>query len=382
VNGLTFVLPQAEADQVRGSLAAWRVSNKVQRLWDRDASLWTSADESRWLGWLTIVGEQLAQLDRWNELADEVKTEAFTHAVLLGMGGSSLCPEVLRLTFGKIAGFPDLHIVDSTDPSQIKAVAARVDLARTLFIVSSKSGSTLEPNIFKQYFYERVKSVVGEANAGRHFVAVTDPGSSMEHVARQDGFRHIFAGVPSIGGRYSALSAFGMAPAAIMGLDVARFLKTTEQMVRACGPQVAAEDNPGVVLGTMQRGRNKVSLFSSPRTGDLGAWLEQLLAESTGKIGRGLIPIDGEPLGPPRAYGDDRVIVYLRLESAPDAEQDAGTRSSDRGNRSSAFQSETSTTSARNSSAGRLRLPSPAPSSASTHSISLTWRRARLRRGV
>jgi transaldolase/glucose-6-phosphate isomerase len=328
VNGLTFALPQAETDQVRSLLAEWRAAHTVRRLWDRDASVWTSADESRWLGWLTIVGEQLAQLDTLNALADEVKAEAFTHAVLLGMGGSSLCPEVLRLTFGKIAGFPDLQIVDSTDPAQIKAVEERVDLARTLFIVSSKSGSTLEPNIFKQYFYDRVTSAVGEAAAGRRFIAVTDPGSNMERVAKQDGFRHVCAGVPSIGGRYSALSAFGMVPAAIMGLDVARFLKATEKMVRACGPDVAPEDNPGVVLGSVlgvlaQRGRDKVTLISSPGIGDLGAWLEQLLAESTGKGGRGLIPVDGEPLGSPPAYADDRLFVYVRLQSAPDAKQDA-----------------------------------------------------------
>ena len=327
VNGLTFALPQSEADQVRSSLAEWRNANKVRRLWERDASVWTSADESRWLGWLTAAGDQSEQIDSLKKLADEVKAEGFTHAVLLGMGGSSLCPEVLRLTFGKIDGFPDLQIVDSTDPAQIKAVEERVDLAHTLFVVSSKSGSTLEPNIFKQYFYDRVKSVVGEAEAGRRFIAVTDPGSNMERVAREDGFRHIFAGVPSIGGRYSALSAFGMVPAVVMGLDVARFLESTERMVRACGPQVAAEDNPGVVLGTIlgvlaQRGRNKVTLISSPRIGDLGAWLEQLLAESTGKIGKGLIPIDGEPLGPPPTYAGDRVFVYVRLESAPEARQD------------------------------------------------------------
>jgi hypothetical protein len=220
-----------------------------------------------------------------------------------------------------------LHVLDSTDPAQIRATEKGIDLAKTIFIVSSKSGSTLEPNIFKQYFFERVKSVVGEKEAGSRFIAVTDPGSKMQRVAEGDKFRHIFFGLASIGGRYSALSDFGMVPAAIMGVDVAKFLELTEEMVRACGPEVAAEENPGVVLGAIlgtlgNRGRDKVTLVASPGIYDVGAWLEQLLAESTGKVGKGLIPIDGERLASPAAYGNDRVFAYLRLESAPDAAQD------------------------------------------------------------
>jgi len=247
---------------------------------------------------------------------------------LLGMGGSSLCPEVLRLTFGRIPGSPELHIVDSTDPAQIRSVERRIDLRQSLFIVSSKSGGTLEPNILFQYFFDRVSATVGEQEAGRRFIAITDPGSNMQRVAEQHGFRRIFYGVPSIGGRYSALSAFGVVPAAIMGLDIARFLDLTQEMVRACGPTVAPRENPGVMLGTIlgvlgTRGRDKVTLVTSPAIGDLGAWLEQLLAESTGKIGKGLIPIDGEPLASPEAYGRDRVFIYLGLDSAPDSLQDA-----------------------------------------------------------
>jgi len=328
VNRQTYSLSADVADSVKASLADWQANDKVRRLWNRDATLWTSGDEARWLGWLTIVDDQRSHIDELTRLAAEVKAEGFTHAVLLGMGGSSLCPEVLRLTFGRIAGSPDLQILDSTDPAQVSALERRLDLARTLFIVSSKSGSTLEPNIFNQYFFARVKEVVGEERAGSRFIAVTDPGSHMQQVAERSGFRHIFFGDPSIGGRYSALSAFGMVPAAVMGLDVSRLLQAADDMVHACAASVPAAQNPGVVLGTTlgllaNRGRDKVTLVTSPAIGDFGAWLEQLLAESTGKQGKGLIPIDGEPLAAPVAYGTDRVFVYVRLDTAPDRAQDA-----------------------------------------------------------
>ena len=261
-------------------------------------------------------------------MAEEVKREGFTDILLLGMGGSSLCPEVLEKTFGRIAGFPQMHVLDSTDPAQIKAFESEINLARTLFIVSSKSGTTLEPNIYKQYFFERVKQVVGAEKAGSHFIAITDPGSKMQQVAEADRFRHIFHGDPSIGGRYSALSNFGMVPAALMGLDIAKFLDRTEEMVEACGPSSPVHENPGVVLGIIlgtaaQSGRDKVTLVTSPGISDLGAWLEQLLAESTGKQGKGIIPVDREELASPDVYGNDRIFAYLRLDSAPDATQDA-----------------------------------------------------------
>src|SRR6185369_633244 len=170
--------------------------------------------------------------------AAEVKKENFTDILLLGMGGSSLCPDVLRVTFGKIAGFPQLHVLDSTDPAQVKAFENQVNLAKTLFIVSSKSGTTLEPNIFKQYFFEKVKQTIGPDKAGSRFIAITDPGSKMQQVAEADHFRHIFPGLPSIGGRYSALSNFGVVPGALMGLDMSRFLARTQEMVEACGAGV------------------------------------------------------------------------------------------------------------------------------------------------
>jgi glucose-6-phosphate isomerase len=243
------------------------------------------------------------------------------------MGGSSLCPEVLSLTYPEVPGFPRLHILDSTDPAQIRTIESKINIAKTLFIVSSKSGSTLEPNIYKQYFFERAQQTVGADKAGSHFIAITDPGSKMQLVAERDRFRHIFYGLPSIGGRYSALSNFGMVPGAAMGLDIGKFLQRTKEMVEACKAATPVEQNPGVMLGLIlgtaaKLGRDKVTLITSPGISDLGAWLEQLLAESTGKQGKGIIPVDRETPGAPEVYGNDRVFAYLRLEAAPDAAQD------------------------------------------------------------
>jgi transaldolase/glucose-6-phosphate isomerase len=328
INRQTFHLGEGLLSAVNASFDDWRRNDKMRRFWSGDASLWTGADENRWLGWLGVTDDQLAHVRHLSEVAEEVKSAGYKHAVLLGMGGSSLCPEVLRLTFGKIQGFPELHILDSTDPAQIRALEERLDLAKSIFIVSSKSGGTLEPNIYKQYFFDRVKRLSGEKEAGNRFIAITDPGSKMQHVAEDDKFRHIFFGLPTIGGRYSALSDFGMVPAAVMGIDVERFLSTTEEMVHACGSSVPVEENPGAVLGTIlgvlgNHGRDKVTIIASPGIADLGAWLEQLIAESTGKEGKGLIPVDREALTKPEAYGNDRLFVYLRLDSEPDQSQDA-----------------------------------------------------------
>jgi len=328
LNRQTYKLPGPLAGAVAASLEEWKKNNKVARLWQKDASLWSGTDESNWLGWLTITEEQVAHIDALKQIAEDVKNARFKHALLLGMGGSSLCPEVLRMTFGKIKGYPELHVLDSTDPAQIKAIEAKVDLKSTVCIVSSKSGSTLEPNIYKQYFFERVKTKVGEKEAGNRFIAITDPGSKLQQVAEADKFRKIFFGVPSIGGRYSALSNFGMVPGAVMGLDVAKFLKNTEEMVKASGASSVADSNPGVILGTIlgvaaNHGRDKITIVTSPGIFDLGAWLEQLIAESTGKIGKGIIPVDRERLAKPATYGNDRVFAYLRLESKPSKAQDA-----------------------------------------------------------
>jgi len=328
VSRLKTSLPETLATAVKSTIAEWQSGGKMKRLWDRDASVWTGEDESKWLGWLDIVEEQIAQQDTLQKFAKEVHTRGFEHILLLGMGGSSLCPEVLRMTFGRIPQFPTLHVLDSTDPAQVKAFEHQIDIAKTLFIVSSKSGSTLEPNIFKQYFFERTKQVVGSTKAGSHFVAVTDPGSKMQEVAEHDHFLHVFFGRPSIGGRYSALSNFGMVPGAAMGLDTKKFLDRAAEMVRACSASVSVESNTGAVLGIIlgsaaNAGRDKVTIITSPGISDLGAWLEQLLAESTGKVGKGIIPVDREDLAAPEVYGNDRVFAYVRLENGGDADQDA-----------------------------------------------------------
>jgi transaldolase / glucose-6-phosphate isomerase len=321
-------LPETLAAAVKTTIADWKAGGKMQRLWQRDATLWTGSDEANWLGWLDITEEQIAHPIELRNLAKEVWSAGFRDVLLLGMGGSSLCPEVLRMTFGKIAGYPDLHVLDSTDPAQVKAFENKIDIARALFIVSSKSGSTLEPNIFKQYFFERTKQAVGADKAGSHFIAITDPGSKMQQVAEADRFRHIFFGRPSIGGRYSALSHFGMVPAAVMGVDIKKFLDRTQEMVRACGPSASVEENPGAVLGIIlgaaaRSGRDKVTIITSPDIADLGAWLEQLLAESTGKVGKGIIPVDREELAAPEVYGNDRVFAYIHTEHATEVAQDA-----------------------------------------------------------
>jgi transaldolase/glucose-6-phosphate isomerase len=328
VKNLTYRLPDNLTQGVNATLDDWKKNGKVKRLWARDASLWTNTDENKWLGWLGLTEDQISNRDRFIRIAEEIRVAGFTHALLLGMGGSSLGVEVLRLTFGKFQEFPEMLVLDSTDPAQIRAVESKLDLAKTIFIVSSKSGGTLEPNILKQYFFERVKQVVGAAEAGKRFIAITDPGSKLQQVAEADGFRHVFFGIPSVGGRYSVLSNFGMIPGAMQGIDIAKFLDRAEEMVHSCASVVPADENPGVILGailgTLQKaGRDKVTIFTSPGISDLGAWLEQLLAESTGKEGKGLIPVDREQVGSPDVYGNDRLFTYLRLEDAPDPKQDS-----------------------------------------------------------
>lgn len=324
----TYTLPDDLAAAVSASLDVWRVDGKVRRLWVRDATVWTATDEGEWLGWLGITEDPQATESRLRAIAKEIRDAGFSHAALLGMGGSSLCPEVMARTFGTQNGYPDLHVLDSTDPAQVRTFEGQVDLANTIFIVSSKSGTTLEPNIFTRYFFERVRQAVGTDQAGSRFMAITDPGSELQRLAESLRFRHICFGLPSIGGRYSALSDFGLAPAAIMGLDVLKLLDRAETMAHACASCVPVEENPGVVLGTVlgvlaTHGRDKVTIIASPDIRHFGAWLEQLLAESTGKEGKGLIPVDRESAGPIEVYGADRVFIYLRLASDPDPSQDA-----------------------------------------------------------
>jgi transaldolase / glucose-6-phosphate isomerase len=320
---------------VSDEIARWACEANIARLWRRDSTLFSGADEARWLGWLEIVDRQLKDTGPLEKAAADASRgdgKPFRHVVVLGMGGSSLCPEVMARTFGSKAGFPELLVLDSTVPAQVRTLDAKLDPATTLFIVASKSGSTIEPNSFKQYFYERAQAAVGQGNAGpekagRQFAAVTDPGTKMQSIAEGDGFRAIYYGLPDIGGRFSALSNFGMIPAASSGIDAVAFLQHAQAMVRACAND-SVDANPGVMLGIVvgiaaKEGRDKLTLITSPAIGGLGAWLEQLIAESTGKLGKGIVPVDGERPAAPDTYGDDRLFVYTRLATAPDSAQDA-----------------------------------------------------------
>src|SRR3984957_5107454 len=303
----------------------WRAAARIRRLWQHDKSVWTGTDEDKGLGCLPPPAA--ADIADYEDFAQRVKGQNFSDAVVLGMGGSSLGPEVLAETFARKSGFPKLHVLDSTDPAQVRALEKKVDIAKTLFIVSSKSGGTTEPNVMKDYFFARVAKAIGAGKAGHRFIAVTDPGSSLEKVATKQGFARIFHGDPAIGGRYSVLSPFGLVPAAAAGIDLRAVLKHTLSMVRSCGPDVPPHENPGVQLGLAMghaglEGRDKVTILSSKKIADFGAWAEQLIAESTGKDGKGLIPIDGEPLGDPALYGNDRFFIDLRTEGENDAAHD------------------------------------------------------------
>jgi transaldolase / glucose-6-phosphate isomerase len=321
----TLTLGTAMGQAVEKNTEAWRGSAKIRRLWQKDKSVWTGKDENKWLGWLTSPAR--ADIADYEDFARRVKGQEFTDAVVLGMGGSSLGPEVLAETFAKKAGFPKLHVLDSTDPAQVRAMEKAVDIGKTLFIVSSKSGGTTEPNAMKDYFLDRVAETIGADKAGHRFIAVTDPGSSLEKVATEQGFARIFHGEPSVGGRYSVLSPFGLVPAAAAGIDVRALIAHTLAMVRSCGPDVPPHENPGVQLGLAMglaglEGRDKITIFSSKKIADFGAWAEQLIAESTGKEGKGLIPIDGEPLGDVSIYGHDRFFIDIRTEGEDDTAHD------------------------------------------------------------
>jgi transaldolase/glucose-6-phosphate isomerase len=325
LDGQTLSLGGKIGKAVEASTEDWRASAKIRRLWRKDKSVWTGSDEDKWLGWLSSVAK--ADVADYEDYQHRVKGQNFSDAVVLGMGGSSLGPEVLAETFGKQPGFPKLHVLDSTDPAQVRALQASINIANTVFIVSSKSGGTTEPNVMKDYFFARVSEAIGADKAGHRFIAVTDPGSSLEKVATRQGFARIFHGDPAIGGRYSVLSPFGLVPAATAGIDVRRLIDLALSMVRSCGPDVPPHENPGVQLGLAMgaaglEGRDKVTILASKKIADFGAWAEQLIAESTGKEGKGLIPIDGETLGDVAVYGNDRFFIDLRTEGESDAAHD------------------------------------------------------------
>ena len=311
---------------VAAEMEAWRTGGRIRRLWAGDATLWTGHDEAKWLGWLHVAQDEARDPPALQAFAEHVRGR-FTDVALLGMGGSSLGPEVLARIIGPAPGYPNFHVLDSTDPAQIATLEAAVDLRRTLFIVSSKSGSTLEPNIFQAYFYDRVATAIGKDAVGTHFVAVTDPGSALERAAKAEGFAQIFHGLKTIGGRYSVLSKFGLVPAAAMGIDLQALLASAVAAANNGGPDVPPAQNDAVQLGVAmgvaarEHGRDKVTVLASQQLAAFGAWLEQLLAESTGKNGRGLVPVDAEAVGAPARYGSDRFFVHLQLEGDEDEAQ-------------------------------------------------------------
>ena len=293
----------------------------VGRIWRRDYTIWKPDPKEiiDRLGWLTISGPMSERLPAMEDFSREVRDVGFGHVVLLGMGGSSLGSEVFRQTFGKASGYPELIVLDSTVPAWVQRVTDAVDPARTLFLVSSKSGGTTEPLSFYRHFRGLVEEAIGTEKAGQNFVAITDPGTGLERLATERGFRRVFLNPPDIGGRYSVLSYFGLVPAVLMGLDITELLQRVDRMGQACASGVAAADNPGARLGVVmgmqaKKGRDKLTLITSPSVGSFGLWAEQLLAESTGKEGTGVIPVAGEPLASPNGYGDDRLFVYLRLD--------------------------------------------------------------------
>ncbi|HZO94293.1 MAG TPA: bifunctional transaldolase/phosoglucose isomerase [Candidatus Baltobacteraceae bacterium] len=292
----------------------------LRKLYGHDPSPWSKDSAhaeiiKHALGWLTIAQQTHAQAGDLREFAESC-AKRFDHVVVLGMGGSSLAPDVLRETFGKRGGYPQLHVLDSTDPQQVKALDDALDIARSLFIVASKSGTTTEPDAFFRYFFQRVQQTVGAANAADHFVAITDPGTKLEKEARDTKFLRVFTNDPDIGGRYSALSYFGMVPAAIAGYDAGAILDRAINAMHANAANLAVQDAPGVRFGAAlgalaKKGRDKLTIVCHPTVHAFGTWAEQLIAESTGKSGTGIVPVEGEALGAPSAYGDDRVFVYV-----------------------------------------------------------------------
>ena len=323
---MTQVLPGPLAQSVETAIHNTEQSHALKRIWSKDASLWKSDEAaqkliSNSLGWLTVPDEMLAVVEELNEFSAEIRNQGFQYVMVCGMGGSSLCPEVLARTFGRQEGYPELLVLDSTDPDTIADLAARVDIQRCLFVIASKSGTTTEPNVFYKFWYDRLSRV--SKNPGDNFVAITDPGSPMVDVATELKFKSIFLNQADIGGRYSALSYFGMVPAALMGIDIKNLLeraKTAEQQSSAVMP---ASTNSalklGLIMGESARvGRNKITFVLDDKISALGLWIEQLIAESTGKEGKGILPVAGEPLGTPDSYGTDRLFVSISVgEGSP-----------------------------------------------------------------
>jgi len=317
-------------EKVAATLANLGRHNVVERVWRRDHTVWKPEPTEivNRLGWLTVTEGMRDKVPALAAFAREVRGAGFRHVVLLGMGGSSLGAEVLREALGSAAGYPELIVLDSTLPACVQAVSETIDPEHTLFLVASKSGTTIEPVCLSRYFRSVVEGAVGSQHGGGNFVAMTDAETPLAVQAEKEEFRRAFLNPSDIGGRYSVLSYFGLVPAALIGVDAARLLEHAEQMRRRCAPGIAIEQNAGAWLGAAmgtlaQQGRDKLTLVTSPAVGSFGLWVEQLVAESTGKEGRGIIPVVGEPLLEPANYGDDRLFIYLRLEGDDNAETDA-----------------------------------------------------------
>jgi transaldolase/glucose-6-phosphate isomerase len=315
-------------NRVERRLKRWESQQFSRRLWEKDYAVWSPnplPELTDRLGWLELPRAMPEQVERLTSFAKEVKDDGMRHVVLLGMGGSSLAPEVFQATFGNKEGYPRLLVLDSTHPAAVSAVESQIDLARTLFIVSSKSGTTLETNSFFFCFWDKLKQTKPEP--GSHFIAITDPGTSLETLARERNFRATFAAPEEIGGRYSALTVFGLVPAALIGVDIGVLLERAQTMSEACSPQAAPKKNPGLVLGAALgelalAKRDKVTFICSPSLAAFPAWIEQLIAESTGKDRKGIVPVATEEPGSPEKYGDDRLFVYLRYDGDANHELD------------------------------------------------------------
>ncbi|MDZ7362772.1 MAG: glucose-6-phosphate isomerase [candidate division KSB1 bacterium] len=315
---------------VEKALVELRDNNIMARIWKHDHTVWkpNPTEISNRLGWLHSPEVMMEAIPEITALVDELRAEGYAHALLLGMGGSSLAPEVFRFTFGVKPGYLDLAVLDSTDPDAVLAHAKRLDPAKTLFIVSTKSGGTVETFSFFKYFYNWTAEKIGHEKTGAHFIAITDPGSGLADAAKKYNFRKTFLNDPNIGGRYSALSYFGLVPAALIGMDLKLLLERAATM--ASNSALHGGDNSSAMLGAIMgelavAGRDKVTLAASPPLKSFGAWAEQLIAESTGKEGKGILPVDGEEIGAPNVYANDRLFVYLRLEgdSTHDAKVEA-----------------------------------------------------------
>ncbi|WP_084709338.1 hypothetical protein [Rubrobacter aplysinae] len=323
------MIPAADAslggyqDQIAGVLEKLRDERVVERMWEGDHTVWGPEPEeiADRLGWLESPSVMRDHLDEISALVESVRSEGYTQAVLLGMGGSSLAPEVFRRVFGVADGYLELSILDSTDPEAVLECAEGLDPGRTLFIVSTKSGGTVETFSFFKYFYNLLSEKLGEDRTPEHFVAITDPDSGLQDTAEKYGFRATFLNDPNIGGRYSALSHFGLVPAALIGVDLSRLLDGASEMARACAGEGEPGENPGAWLGVViatlaNAGRDKLTLTAEPDFEPMGVWIEQLIAESTGKDGKGILPVEGEPLGEPGSYGNDRLFTYTGEESS------------------------------------------------------------------